>query len=273
MPLRDAMARVDALGYNAIDFASFDFWPVDDAFQPGDDVRRAFPYCSEGARHDRVQIRCWKKAPDVDLASSGGHDARFAGRRVFPLRFIVRHYPIRGQAHGERKVFRERQARFLGRERDRGWHVQYASAGKGESFIRDRATLAAYDPDAVRLTLAVRNRDVEALESELQTVRTELAAVRSELQHTAAEWRRKLEEVTALKDALERSHRENTEHAEATRAEAARLRASVDTGVAEIERLRLANADAGRRVTALQQSLSWRWTAPARAVYRLLGGK
>ena len=74
---------------------------VHDRFEPGGDIREAFPYYSEQAPYDRVQIRCWKKAPDVDLASSGGHEARFEGRRVFPLRFILRHYPIRGQAHGE----------------------------------------------------------------------------------------------------------------------------------------------------------------------------
>ena len=125
LKLLDAIRYVDTLGFNAIDFASFDFSPVDDSFQPGADVRGAFPYCAVHAPYDHLQIRCWKKTDHIDLAASGGHDARFPHRSVFPLRFILRHYPIRGQAHGERKVFRERQNRFLDAERARGWHVQY----------------------------------------------------------------------------------------------------------------------------------------------------
>ena len=120
LSLNDAIRHVDALGFNAIDFAGLDFWPVHDGFRAGDDVRDAFTFYSELAPYDRPQVRCWKKTDSLDLASSGGHDARFPDRRVFPLRFILRHYPIRGQAHGERKVFRERRNRFLERERAQG---------------------------------------------------------------------------------------------------------------------------------------------------------
>src|SRR6266851_8460907 len=141
LSLKEAIRRVDTLGYNAIDFASFDFWPVHDQFRPGDDVREAFMFYSESAPYDRIQIRCWKKTENVDLGSSGGHEARFSGRQVFPVRFILRHYPIRGQAHGERKVFEERRHRFLEREQARGWHVQYNRVLEGTSLIRDPATL------------------------------------------------------------------------------------------------------------------------------------
>ena len=165
--LAQAIGAVDALGYNAIDFASFDFWPTHDRFRPGDDVRAAFPYYSQSA-HDRLQVRCWKNTgAAVDLAASGGHDASFAGRAVFPLRFILRHYPVRGQQHGERKVFRERKNRYLPEERSRGWHVQYDDVREGTSFIRAPDDLTRYDPDAVRVALTLRHRGVEALEQAL----------------------------------------------------------------------------------------------------------
>jgi hypothetical protein len=181
LSLLDAIRRVDALGFNAIDFASFDFWPVDDRFRAGGDVREALTFYAEPAEYDRLQIRCWKKAPDVDLATSGGHEARFCGRKVFPIRFISRHYPIRGQAHGERKVFHERRSRFLERERAKGWHVQYDHLGEGASFIRDTAALEAYDAEAVRLGLALRHRGVEELESRLAAERSAIATLRGEL--------------------------------------------------------------------------------------------
>jgi glycosyltransferase involved in cell wall biosynthesis len=223
--LREGIERVDAAGYNAIDFALFDFRPVDDGFRPGDDVREALRYYEPGQSCDRVQIRCWKK-PDgpVDLASSGGHDVAFPGRKVFPIRFVLRHYPIRSQAHGERKVFVERRPRFVPEERDLGWHVQYDRFREGASFLGDPSTLAAWDPEAVRIELSLRHRGVEALEAE------------------QAELRRAFEQ-------------ERTERRE------------------QIEHLRTSLEAVRREMGTIYASRSWRWTAPLRAVYRMLTGR
>jgi len=231
LSLREAVRTVDALGFNAIDSTRLDFWPVHDGFRRGDDVRRAFTHWAPPAPYDRLQIRCWKRTPaPVDLVSSGGHEVRFPGRRVFPIRFLLRHYPIRGQAHGERKVFRERRPRFTERERARGWHVQYDAVREGASFIVDPATLTPYDAEAVRGSLLERHRGVDEAEA--------AAALRVELERVRAE--------------LERVRH----HAEATAAEVARLRGMVEDGA--------------RRLAELHASLSWRMTAPARAAGRLL---
>ena len=190
LTLAEAIARVDRAGYNAIDSARFDFWPVDDAYRPGDDVRQRLRFWEEPPAHDRVQIRCWKKQRGpVDLVSSGGHEAIFPGRKVFPLRFVLRHYPIRSQDHGERKVFRERRPRFIPEERARGWHIQYDRlAGRG-SFLRDPKTLTPWDPEAVRVALMLGHRGVEDLE---RTLEAERDAHRIELERYAAD----LEETT-----------------------------------------------------------------------------
>lgn len=245
--MRDAIGRVDALGYNAIDFASFDFWPVAGGPPTGDDVREALPYCSPGALHDRVQIRAWKNVGDVDLASSGGHEARFDGRRVFPIRFIARHYPIRSQAHGERKVFAERLPRFHRDEIACGWHVQYGAVAPGATFLRDAATLTRFDADAVRLALTLCTRDIASIEGELARAREEsadLARVVESLQQQVVDARLAGE---ALASAVEER----------------------DVTVAHLQ-----DDLSGVlcRVAAIEASLSWRWTAPARAAYRLLKG-
>src|SRR5262245_11898340 len=66
--LREAIERVDKAGFNAIDFASFAFWPTHDRFRPGDDVRRAFTFYAPSEPYDRVQIKCWKNTRQlVDL--------------------------------------------------------------------------------------------------------------------------------------------------------------------------------------------------------------
>jgi hypothetical protein len=273
LSVNDAIRRVDALGFNAIDFTSLDFWPVHDTFSAGDDVREAFPFYSQTS-HDRVQIRCWKRTDvPVDLASSGGHDVRFPGRKVFPVRFILRHYPIRGQAHGERKVFQERRNRFLEGERARGWHVQYDQLHEGGSFIRDPSTLTRYDPDLVRIALALRHRDVEALEESLVEIRSasvmrlrELEACQGELARARVELGARTGEIAALRDHL---HKVATELARA-HAETAGLRGALDNRAEEISFLRSAVAEGARRLDEFHRSLSWRWTSPARAIYRTL---
>lgn len=197
--LVEGIRAVDDAGYNAIDFELLNFWPTHDRFRPGDDVRAMFTRFERGQPWDKVQIRCWKNggAP-VDLASSGGHEARFPGRAVFPFRFILRHYPIRSQAHGERKVFRERRERFADAERHRGWHVQYDGVREGDSFLRDPATLTPWDPDRVRLELALRHRGVEEGEAALVVLRAEVDALRSESDARSREVERLSREITAL---------------------------------------------------------------------------
>jgi hypothetical protein len=178
--LCDAIRRDDRLGYDAIDFELLNFRPTHDDFRPGADVREAFQYYELAEAFDKVQVRCWRRSEHaVDLVSSGGHDAMFPGRKVFPVRFLLRHYPVRGQAHGERKVLAERLHRFAPEERARGWHVQYGQHGDdgpdrqdrampaGPSFLRDPASLTLYDPERARLRLLLDTRRVEELEERL----------------------------------------------------------------------------------------------------------
>lgn len=127
--LRDAIRWVDRLGYNCIDFRVVNFPPIDNGFRRGDDPRTYFRYWEQPGEFDEVQIKAWKNGfPPISLFPFGGHEVRFRDRRVFPIRFLLRHYPIRSQQHGERKVFAERKDRFLGTERAKGWHVQYDSS-------------------------------------------------------------------------------------------------------------------------------------------------
>jgi hypothetical protein len=280
LSLRDAIRQVDTLGYNAIDFASLDFWPTGDEFRAGADVREAFTRYGEQMPYDRVQIRCWKKTAAVDLASSGGHDAQFPGRNVFPVRFILRHYPIRGQRHGERKIFEERRNRFLAEERARGWHVQYDQLRQGASLLRDPGTLVPYDGDAVRVALTLRHRGVEALEASLDESRSLAEARRREIDNLRAEVSREHDQLTSARDELARTHDalvRTGADLEAARAslqarvmEADGLRAALDQRDAAIDGWCAVVADRDRRLDDLHRSWSWRLTSPLRAILDLL---
>ncbi|CAN5608987.1 hypothetical protein BH23GEM9_BH23GEM9_23330 [soil metagenome] len=153
LTLRDAIRWVDALGCNCIDHLVLNFPPVDDGYQPGVDPQHYFRYYEEAAEYDRTQLKAWKRSDHpVTLTASGGHQAEFPDRRVFPLPFLIRHYPVRSQAHGLRKVFAERKGRFVQRERDLGWHVQYDSmVDEQHVFTRDPAELKPFDLEQFRL--------------------------------------------------------------------------------------------------------------------------
>jgi len=241
MTLTEAIRRVDVAGFNAIDFHLLDFRPTENTAWPVADVRDAFQFYEPGRAWDHRQIKCWKNTGGVvDLVSSGGHDAQFSGRRVFPIRFLLRHYPIRSQAHGERKVFRERRGRFAPGELARGWHVQYSDVRQGDSFVPDSASLVQFDPDSVRMDLMIRHRDVEDLHGELARLRpvaakqlTDLERLRQHLE-TQDEVLERLRRLVTTQDA---QLQELSRHLHAQDEELARLRPSVSSQDAQLQEL------------------------------------
>ncbi|MCA9916080.1 MAG: hypothetical protein KC496_22145, partial [Anaerolineae bacterium] len=58
------------------------------------------------------------------LAEKGGHHIEFTGRRVFPYKFLMRHYPFRSKEQTLRKM-RDRQQQASRTERAHGWHSIY----------------------------------------------------------------------------------------------------------------------------------------------------
>ena len=101
----------------------------------------AFRFHEPPQPFDKMPVNCWKKTNAVVDLSSGGHAVHFARPPSVSIRFMLRHYPVRSQMHGERKVFAERRPRFVAAERARGWHVQCDSVGAGYVFVRDSGTL------------------------------------------------------------------------------------------------------------------------------------
>jgi len=142
--LRNGLYRIEACGYNAVDHTVIEFWPVADVRVTN--LEADLRHFQFGRRPGHfLQIRAWKpQAGPINLVSSGGHEAEFRGRRVFPYKFLTKHYPIRSQGHGERKVFRERMDRWNPDERDRGWHVQYDHFKPGDSFLKSRKELEVF---------------------------------------------------------------------------------------------------------------------------------
>jgi len=280
LSLAGAVRLVDRLGWNAIDFEVFNFVPGGDEHQPGEDPAGTFSHYHPAAEYDRRQVRCWKKANEpVDLSTTGGHEALFPGRRVFPIRFPMRHYPIRSAAHGERKVFLDRKPRFDPGERTRGWHVQYDQFVEGRPVLPDTSSALLYDPEAANVALQVTNRLVEAA---CPSVRPDGAiGVAGSVQHIEADIARQVKHLNDLTLALEQRQR-NIDALRAARDESeaglkdaldhvAALNATAKALHAEAAQANRNAMDLARHLDDVFASRSWRITRPLRTAWRLLG--
>jgi GT2 family glycosyltransferase len=246
--LVEGIQRVDELGYNAIDFEVLEFVPTHSGFHPGDDPRAAFPYYRPGGPWDRTQIKCWKKtSAGLDLVSSGGHDAGFAGKRVFPVRFLLRHYPFRGQEHGERKLLLERRPLYADEERATGWHLQYNAIQPGHAFVQPPSGLSRFDAARVRIDLQINHRLVEDLTREVR----ELAAQGAELRSERDGFRVERDLLAKGEDRLRQDRAEAQYEREALRAE----RSAVDDERRALRAERSAHDDERRTLRAEREAL------------------
>ena len=124
LSLREGLDRVDHSGYNLVNFKLFNFRLTGD-IGACDDYERDMPAYSAGEHFNQYQIKAWKAHPNIDIVANGGHIARRPDGKIYPVRFIHKHYPVRSLEHGRRKILQERKQRFSTAEKQRGWHVQY----------------------------------------------------------------------------------------------------------------------------------------------------
>ncbi len=64
-----------------------------------------------------------------------------------PFKFLLRHYSIRTQEQGERKIFDGLKRLNRYDSEVRGWHVQYDELSKRRSFVWDPETLLRFDEE------------------------------------------------------------------------------------------------------------------------------
>lgn len=145
--LQEAISLVDSYGYNAIDFSIINFRPVDDAFEQAGSLEGSFAYFEHAyTPGSQVQIKCWKnQQQEFDIVSSYGHEAKFNDRRVYPLKFLLKHYPLRSESHAKRKIAKERIPRFNHEERTSGAHWHYDGIAGQEKFLWNKDELLLFD--------------------------------------------------------------------------------------------------------------------------------
>ena len=143
---RQGIELADQLGFNCINHVVVAFRPVQDTFLPGQNFEQAFDFFEWPTRPGYfIQYKAWSTQNPVHLQSTYGHEVMFDGRKVYPNPFVLKHYPIRSQAHGQRKILKERKPRFDPQERADGAHTHYDSFADTSSFIWRRDDLKPWN--------------------------------------------------------------------------------------------------------------------------------
>jgi hypothetical protein len=179
LSLREGIDRVDQSGYNLINFKLFNFRLTEDLTSSVDYETDMQNY-SAGEYFNQYQVKAWKAHHAVDISANGGHIARRPDGRLFPIRFIHKHFPIRSLDHGRRKILLERKLRFTQSERLRGWHVQYndAEAVDAQEVFWSKNNLVRFDMQRECMSLLEEGADmacnmlslmdIENMESEIE---------------------------------------------------------------------------------------------------------
>jgi hypothetical protein len=119
--LAEAIAEVDSLGYNAVNFLEFNFLPTIES--PDHDHPLFFETMRWYYLHLRNplhRVNAWKKQPlPVNLAQAGGHWVKFPEQLIYPVPFKMRHYQCLSRAHAiEKYSTRKHPPAALAK----GWH-------------------------------------------------------------------------------------------------------------------------------------------------------
>jgi glycosyl transferase family 2 len=122
--IQHAIGFIDQLGYNAIDFTVLDFRHTPDNDQVKADFEKNITWFEFGKRPGHfLQVKGWKKQPvRIDLKNSGGHNVQFPGRKLYPVKFLTKHYSLRSREQAEKKLVLHRLPRVQKELAERNWH-------------------------------------------------------------------------------------------------------------------------------------------------------
>jgi len=118
--LAEAIARVDAAGFNAINFREFVFLPIEETSARTTSAR-FFPFHHYYLFEPRPRWRmlAWRRDAALSNIATGGHRLTGEGLRLCDQDMVLRHYLFLSQQHAVEKYA---QRRFCDAELARGWH-------------------------------------------------------------------------------------------------------------------------------------------------------
>ena len=117
--LAEALVRLDAAGWNVVDFDEFVFLPVEQDYVPDTPGYQPIPHYYLFQPYSPRLMRAWNKASGFSLVENAGHVLTGFGLRLAPENLALRHYMVRNQEHAFTKYLTRI---FDTDELARGWH-------------------------------------------------------------------------------------------------------------------------------------------------------
>ena len=128
--LAEALARLDAEGWNVVNFDEFVFLPVESDYvpdAPGDQPMALYYFFQP---HAPRLMRAWRKGCGFSPVEQAGHVLVGSDLRLAPEHLALRHYIFRSQEHAFTKYA---SRNFADNEIARGWHMKRINQPR-ESF-------------------------------------------------------------------------------------------------------------------------------------------
>lgn len=162
--LSEGISIADGMGYNLINFKLFNFHLTLNS-QNNKYIEKSMQYYSKGEDFNRMQVKAWKKDSEIDLIRMAGHIAIVKEPKIFPIRFIHKHYPIRSIEQGTRKILKERLGRYSQADKAKGWHIHYdhMNVDKEElinKIVKDQSNLQLFSIEDVRDELLLESTGI-----------------------------------------------------------------------------------------------------------------
>lgn len=120
--IKDALIKVESLGYNAVNFHLFNFMPEDGKSYIGKNYEDEMKYYYFHSSEPFSQIKLWKKTENlISFGTSGGHRVFFENMKIYPNPFILKHYIFLSKQHAIDKY--TKKSEYSQKEvQEYGWH-------------------------------------------------------------------------------------------------------------------------------------------------------
>ena len=144
--LAQAITRIDAEGFNAINFQEFTFVPThEDAEHHPASFNRTMRWYYPFLPQPLHRLNAWKKqGNEVDLVSDGGHRVHFAGRKVYHQSLHLRHYLYISRDHFSAKY---KNRIHIGPELEKNWHGWREKATDAMCYFPPQSAMRPFDPE------------------------------------------------------------------------------------------------------------------------------
>lgn len=141
--LRETLYYIDRLGYNAVDNTVIDFKLTKE--DENNIFMRDTYFAFRHTRDGYLQRKTWKHADEIELKKSAGHTVKIENPKIFPLKILNRHYPLRSAKQAYRKIFVDRKPRFAKERKERGWHGHYEDINTKKDLFTHADNLILWD--------------------------------------------------------------------------------------------------------------------------------